>query len=116
MWICLNDAFVSAVADPTMPGMLKVRARKREHLAKLFPANKIHGSSRTDYGWRVIVTKEAFADLVAGRIHGIEYDNFKDSVVDDKLHDLYADMWTLHWEYQHGWHWRKPEETVISFT
>jgi hypothetical protein len=113
VWICLNDAFVSAVADPTMPGILRVRARKREHLAKLFPGVKIQGSSRTDYGWRVFVSKEEFAALVVKRIYGIDYDNFKDSVLDDRLHDLYADFWTLHWEYQHGW--RKPKDVVISY-
>lgn len=112
MWICFNDAFVSAVAaDPTMPGMLKVRARKREHLVKLFPGKKIHASSRTDYGFRVFVTKEAFADLVAARVHGINYDNFKDSVVDEKLHDLYADFWQLHYYYQRGW-MQRPQVKV----
>jgi hypothetical protein len=115
MWICLNDAFVSAVADHKNPRMLKVRARKRQHLEKLFPGVKIQGSARTDYGWRVLVTKQAFAALVSQRIHGIDYDNFKDSVVDDKLHDLYADMWQLHYDYQRGWQWRKPKDVVISF-
>jgi hypothetical protein len=113
VWICFNDAFVSAVADPTMPGMLKVRARKREHLEKLFPGVKIQGSARTDYGWRVIVPKREFITLVTERIRGIEYDNFKDSVLDERLHELYADFWTLHWEYQHGW--RKPKEVTVSY-
>lgn len=36
MWICLNDAFVSAVQDRNNPNRLCVRARKREHLERLF--------------------------------------------------------------------------------
>jgi hypothetical protein len=31
----------------------------------------------------------------------IDYTNFKNSVQDDQLHDLYSDFWTLHYRYQH---------------
>lgn len=111
MWICFNDAFISAVADPKTPGVLKVRARKREHLEKLFPGNKILASSRTDYAFRVFVTKQEFAKLVNDRIMAIDYDNFKDSVIDEKLHDLYADFWQLHYFYQRGW-MQRPQVKV----
>ncbi len=30
----------------------------------------------------------------------IDYGNFKDSIADDDLHDLYADVWLLHSRYQ----------------
>lgn len=100
MWICLNDAFVSAVQDEARPGGLKVRARRREHLVRLFPGHKVHRSLGTDYEWRVFVSRDEFAALLAGRAAGINYDNFKDSVEDDDLHDLYARFWALHLDYQ----------------
>jgi len=103
MWICFNDGFVSAVNSDTDPNILKVRARKKEHLQKLFPGKKIFSSKNTDYAYRVFVARKAFAKMVADRVMDIDYDNFKDSVVDDKLHDLYADFWTLHWKYQQSW-------------
>jgi hypothetical protein len=101
MWICFNDAFISAVESETDPNILKVRARKREHLETLFPGAKIHTTAKTDYAHRVFVGRKAFARLVVDRIMNIDYDNFKDSVEDNELHDLYADFWTLHYRYQH---------------
>jgi hypothetical protein len=98
MWICLNDAFVSAVSNGR--GALKVRARKRAHLAKLFPALKIHESNATDYRFRIFIAKAAFAEVVTKKLLAIDYSNFKDSVKDKKLHDLYADFWWLHRKYQ----------------
>ena len=103
MWVCFNDAFISAVESDTDPSILKVRARKREHLTTLFPGKKIYASKESDYAYRVFVGRKAFARLLINRVADIDYNNFKDSVVDDKLHDLYADFWTLHWRYQQSW-------------
>lgn len=100
MWICFNNAFVSAVAIKGEPGMLKVRARRRKHLKKLFPDYRIVKTKNTDYRYRVFVDREEFADLVRDKVMRIEYGNFKDSVIDDELHNLYADFWRLHWQYQ----------------
>jgi hypothetical protein len=100
MWICFNDAFVSAVQHETKPNLLKVRARKRKHLERLFPGYKVHRSEDTDYRFRVFVTKKLFAFIVAKRVREIDYPNFKDSVRDDELHDLYAGFWFQHRKYQ----------------
>ncbi|WP_114944804.1 hypothetical protein [Microvirga calopogonii] len=100
MWICYNDAFVSAVQHRDDPSRLCVRARKKEHLQRLFPAAEIMEIPSRDYACRVLVSKQEFAELVTRRINEIDYPNFKDSVRDDGLHDLYADFWELHWAYQ----------------
>jgi hypothetical protein len=100
MWICFNDAFISAVEAEDNPNVLKVRARKKGHLKTLFPGKKIYTTEHTDYRHRVFVTRKAFARMVTDRIHELHYDNFKDSVGDTRLHDLYADFWELHWRYQ----------------
>jgi hypothetical protein len=101
MWICFNNAFISAVESDDDPNVLKVRARKREHLETLFPGKKIYWSKETDYAYRVFVGRKAFTNMVSNRISEIDYSNFKDSVDDKELHDLYADFWTLHYRYQH---------------
>lgn len=100
MWICLNNAFISAVQDENDVNGLKIRARNRAHLKALFPENKIFASADTDYRFRVFVPKHKFAALIAMKITEIDYLNFKDSVRDHKLHDLYASFWSLHWRYQ----------------
>jgi hypothetical protein len=98
MWICFNDGFVSAVEDWNDKSMLRVRGRKREHLE--FLNKPIAENEGTDYKFRCMVPKAEFAELVKQRILNINYGNFKNSVGDPKLHDLYADFWELHYIYQ----------------
>ena len=100
MWICLNDAFISAVESDDDPSILKVRARKKEHLKQLFPERTIYTTKHTDYAHRVFVGRKAFTKMLAQRVAEIDYGNFKDSVKDNDLHNLYADFWELHWKYQ----------------
>jgi hypothetical protein len=102
MWICLNNAFMSAVINDRdlSKTTLKVRARKREHLAEHFPEFDIIETPDADYRFRVIVTKKFLAEKVKEAALNIDYSNFKDSVKDRDLHDLYADFWQLHYDYQ----------------
>jgi hypothetical protein len=102
MWICLNNAFISAVQDEGDANVLKIRARNRKHLEVLFPKDKKHilESKDADYRFRVFIPKAEFAALLAKKAMEINYPNFKDSVRDNKLHDLYANFWALHWRYQ----------------
>ncbi|BCG98798.1 hypothetical protein MesoLj131b_07980 [Mesorhizobium sp. 131-2-5] len=57
-------------------------------------------SPEADYVCRVFVSKAEFADLLGRRIEAVDYPNFKASVVDRRLHDLYAEFWRLHLRYQ----------------
>ena len=99
MWVCLNNAFVSIVKDKAT-GLMKVRARKREHLERLFPDHEIHRSNNTDYRFRVFVDQEAVAKRIAELVRAIDYSNFKNSVRENGLHDLYTGFWGDHSEYQ----------------
>lgn len=102
MWICLNDAFLSAVQDFHRPDVLMIRSRKREHLRRVFPDAEILTIPTRDYAFRVFVTKAEFIDVMTRQVDGIDYPNFKASVRDKGLHDLYLDFWSLHREYQDG--------------
>ena len=101
MWLCFNNAFVSAVADRNDPNRLMVRARRREHLVNLFGADAdlIEGAG-TDYKYRVFIERHVLADLTHKTLMSLDYDNFKNSVEDNDLFDLYADFWQLHYEMQ----------------
>lgn len=105
MWICFNDAFVSVVKDNERPGNMLVRARAKAHLSKLFPRMKIKKSPNADYRWRVSVPAAQIAKLVAKRVTDIDYDNFKDSVREDKLHNMYALWWSDHRKFQDEREW-----------
>src|SRR4051812_10591751 len=101
MWLCFNNAFISAVADRNDPNRLVVRARRREYLENLFGQSmEIVVSTDSDYKYRVFVERGLLADLAHKTLMSLSYDNFKNSVEDDDLHDLYADFWELHHEIQ----------------
>jgi hypothetical protein len=108
MWICLNDCFVSAVEHRGDKTKLVVRARRVAHLKALFGDGvKLEKSKRDkkglppDYVCRTIVTKKAFAKLISDEIlNRITYSNFKDSVNDLELHNLYLRFWADHKRFQ----------------
>ena len=100
MWFCFNNGFVSAVENRDDEDGLVVRARRREHLEDNFPDNKIVVGGSTDYNYRIFISKKEFAEIVKDRIMGIDYSNFKNSVEDDDLYDLYSKFWTLHYKFQ----------------
>jgi hypothetical protein len=124
MWVCTNQGFISIVQDHKDPKVLKVRARSKAHLEALFPGLPIVETRYTDYQFRVITDRPTVAKLLTSLVMGdvdqpaaVNYGNFKDSVKDKKLHDLYADFWHLHWRYQHDAVWdasraKKPVETA----
>jgi hypothetical protein len=97
MWLCFSDAFLSVVADPSDLSCLLVRARRREHLTRLFgPQADIKVNVGTDYKYRVFVDRTVMADLVAQSIQNIDYGNFKASVRDPALENLYHHFWHQH--------------------
>lgn len=100
MWICFNDGFISVVKDKLNLDELVIRARRKDILETLFPGKEITTLTVSDYKYRTYCSKEEFSKLLVDRVSDIEYTNFKDSTTDPDLHNLYADMWQLHYFYQ----------------
>lgn len=109
MWICLNDAFISAVQNRDNHDELMVRARKKTHLANVFPNRKkeIFSVDESDYAWRIVVSKTDFTDMLSNRVNDISYDNFKNSVKDTALKKMYNEVWWLGLIMQEGRKWVK---------
>lgn len=82
MWIFTQDGFISAVDNGHVPGKLSVRARDKKSLQLLadLTGQQITQSKRTDYPYRVYVTKEEFTHFLASHIESLDYSNFKDRV------------------------------------
>lgn len=89
MWICTRYGFFSIVCAWTKkgnPSKLKVmiRARKREHLENLLELDPYLGRILehvgTDYRYRIIARRKAFAHLLQRLLADIDYTNFKDAV------------------------------------
>ena len=100
MWFCFNDGFVSAVENSKDKSQFVVRARRRKHLEDNFKGYEIGVNQGTDYKYRIFIDKKEFAKIVNEKIMNINYDNFKNSVEDNDLHDLYATFWRHHYYFQ----------------
>lgn len=87
MWIQHPElgAFSIVLADDNRgqpdPDLLMIRARRREHLVLLqckgLAGRKIIENAGTDYRWRIIVEKEAFAVAMADLVRQLDYRNVK---------------------------------------
>ncbi len=101
MWLCLNDGFLSVVADKDDPTRLLVRARRKQDLLNVCGKDvEVLENAGSDYRWRTFADRKAFSVLVAARIDRIDYTNFKNSVAGHDLHDMYMDFWSRHHRYQ----------------
>lgn len=102
MWIMLNDAFLSVVDKSKVRDCLLVRARRREHLLAAFPDADVRESLGTDYRFRADIPRQDIIEELTNRLHDLDYDNFKDSVKDDPLHDAYMGVWSVMGRLQKG--------------
>jgi hypothetical protein len=94
MWISLSDAFLSIVAIPGQPDMLKVRARRKGDIERIFPEAAVQRTPGRDYLYRAEMPRGAVSSAIAASLAAIEYDNFKNSVSDTRLHSAYASVWS----------------------
>lgn len=101
MWLCLNDGFLSVVADTNSAAGLMVRARRKRDLMNIFGSDiVVVETPDADYHWNVSVSRAEFKALVDRRIDGIDYTNFRNTVPDHDLHGMYSAFWRLHRSYQ----------------
>lgn len=111
MWICLNDAFFSAVKKDCKPDEVMIRARREGDLEKVFNDEVLlstHGFdpikptryTKSDYLFRAPVKKEHLKAALAAEVERIVYDNFKASTRDHDLHRCYNRMWHAHADMQ----------------
>lgn len=87
MWVMHPDGgFYSAVEDKADPNQLVIRARVRADLQRLKPylphdfKLKIAANEGTDYPYRIRMTRQQWADVLAIFARKIDYTNFKDAV------------------------------------
>ncbi len=94
MWICMNDAFFSVVRTSSLPeAHLLVRSRRPGDIERYWPEAEVTRTPGRDYLFRAALPEQAVRDVIASAVSGIDYDNFKNSVRDDDLHDAYFSVW-----------------------
>ena len=96
MWICLNNSFVSIVQHPLLNDVLIVRGRRHEDVMNFVNGFFCRGYEQTDtrdYRYRVLIDRNELPKILATHAEKIDYTNFKNSVEDDNLHDMYSEVW-----------------------
>lgn len=94
MWICISDAFLSIVHKDCAPDELLVRARRQGDIKKLIPEAKEVKTIGNDYLYRAVVKRTRVAEALANMaMDTIDYDNFKNTVRDNKLHNAFNRIW-----------------------
>lgn len=116
MWVFLNDAFLSVVADRNNPRNVLVRARVEGDIERCF-ITSVEYTPKGDYHYRASVPREQMIALLRTRVDQIDYPNFKMSVTDEERHFAYIDVWTAMHIYQRReqtrravhrrWKWRR---------
>ena len=92
MLLCLNKGFLQ-ISDNVNNTVL-VSVKDKKHLETYFPKETILSDSPDNY--YVIINNEVLAKwLYNYSMTEINYTNFKDSVVDNLLHDFYCRIWNF---------------------
>src|SRR6266511_3910460 len=102
MWLMTNFGAFSVVRAQEDPEWMVVRARRRRDLMRLrrryLPElGRIYSTPHRDYQFRAFCTPSHCAEAMSKVALDIDYDNFKDSVKDHKLHEAYSDIWYTLW-------------------
>jgi hypothetical protein len=98
MWIFTKDGFLSVVAHEQDESVLRVRARRREHLAALVPLRDvIDMGDAADYRWHADVPRDVVIDFATKAIDGLDYTSHVKEAIsgrDDRMYRAMMECWT----------------------
>lgn len=93
MWVFLNNSFLSIVDKAPDISKLVVRARVEGHIEAVFPDAEVIRDASGDYLFRAFIDRQAVADAMYQAVNGIQYNNFKNSIRDNRYHDACSRVW-----------------------
>ena len=99
MWIALTEGWLSIVAHRDNPDYLLVRARNPSHIRRTFGERVMYTDADADYPFRADVPRRAVIDFLINRLERMTYDNFKNTIDDDRYHDAAVDVWRTMFRY-----------------
>mgnify|MGYP001279191610 CR=1 FL=1 len=105
MWLFLSDSYLSVVAHREQPGSLLVRARNKQHIENFLPGRDWFKLEHSDYPYRLVISKNEFAELMLDYITDIKYCNFKSSVTENDYRLYCSNIWKLMYEYGRNYRW-----------
>jgi hypothetical protein len=95
MWVFMNNAFLSIVADRNDQDCLLVRARFAKDIKAVFPEAEVMETPDADYRFRALLPRTFVSARLAYAVNQIDYPNFKGSVLQNWRHDLYMKVWQI---------------------
>jgi len=100
MWIFLNNAYLSIVRHRERPDHLLVRARNHGDIEATFPDAIVKITPHADYLFRAVIHEPLVAAVIKHAILNIDYDNFKNSIIDHRYHNACMETWVVMNDYQ----------------
>jgi hypothetical protein len=104
MWLFCEQGFFSVTQAPGKPGMVQIRARRREDLealAKRFVSAQrpVRATPERDYPYRIVMDQVQWSDILASVALDIDYTNFRDRVhdvdPDPERASAYLSVWAI---------------------
>ena len=99
MWIALTEGWLSIVAHRDKPDHLLVRARNPKHITRTFGEQVMYTDANADYPFRADVPRGAVIEFLSRRLVHMNYDNFKNTIGDERYHDAALDVWRAMFRY-----------------
>ena len=99
MWLFVSGGYLSIVAHRHQPDDLLVRARHPDHIQAVFPDAQVVFMRAADYPYRTVLPRALVLQAVGEYLLSMQYDNFKNSIIDDEYHDVCFDVWRTMWAY-----------------
>jgi len=105
MWLFTETGFVSVVQDRDDGNRMLVRARDKQSLRQIadwYGVDILDKVGRSDYPYRLFISRTQFVDWLVETGSAVDYDNYKNRVAQtrgydfaDPLHDVWATMLRL---------------------
>ena len=111
MWLALSNGWLSIVAHRDKPHYLLVRARNQNHIESYFPDADIYTITDADYPYRADIHRDVVADVMTEYVYDIQYDNYKNSVNEEELHDALISVWQTMYRYGGAY---RPNTTTLN--
>jgi hypothetical protein len=100
MWVFTQHGFVSAVQHFDNQEQIVVRSRDKESLAlaSAFFETKVISSPSNDYPFRIVLSRDQFAEFIQTEVAMLDYTNFKsrlDVSRGEHWHDTASQVWSI---------------------
>ncbi len=95
MWVFLRDSYLSIVQHDSESRLLRVEARVRGDIERVFPEADVAEDETSDYRFRAAIHRDRVAQAMSLRINQLTYTDFVGGMSDedDDRREAYITVW-----------------------